>query len=424
MSTSIINRHNLATTPLREQALSIIEAGLEAIDTTRAINRSISLDSDNNLIVAGQTFSLANKKRIQVIGFGKASCLAAMALEKILGSSLHSGVVIDVKKTSCELIYAFEGSHPKPTIANVNASAKIVELAQSVGPDDLVIVIVSGGGSALLCWPLSEYEQNIILYEKFLQAGGTIQELNLVRKHLSGLKGGGLAAMLHPATVIGLVFSDVPGGHISDIASGPTFYDESTVDEAKAILHKYNITDEFTLIETPKDQTLFQGVHNFSLVTNELALKAMTDRAKALGFTATIISPKMYDFAAPTLETFWQTTPPGGASVGGGEIRLVVSKSGGSGGRNLYLANEALSRIKDEDELFVSFASDGIDNCPAAGALVDYKTLAAAQALNLDVADYLSRFDSQALFEQTGDLIMTGPTGSNVADLMMYLRTQ
>jgi len=423
MFSGIQNKDELATTELREQALYIIEAGYSAIDTEAAVRRAVSFSGDM-LTVGENTFSLVDIDNVRIIGFGKASCEAVSALEGVLGDALTSGIAIDVDadEHSCELVDAYQGSHPTPTQKNVNASQKIVDLAEQVTERDLVIVVVSGGGSALLCWPESECEQGVALYERFLKAGGTIQELNTVRKHLSGLKGGGLAAMLYPARVVGLIFSDVPGGKLSDVASGPTFYDKSTRDDAAALLRKYDMESDFELSETPKDRNRFDRVMNVPLVTNDSALMAMADAARTKGYDARIISPRMYDFAAPTVERFISETPKHTVSLGGGEIRLIVEKSGGSGGRNLYLANEAMRHVGDERDLFIATASDGIDNCEVAGAIVDSETVRKAQELELDIETYLKNYDSQRLFEQTGDVIRTGSTGANVADLMIYMR--
>ena len=142
---------------------------------------------------------------------------------------------------ACERLQTFQGTHPLPSAENVRASGKIVQLAKQMTENDLVLVIVSGGGSALMCWPQSECEQGRRLYQNFLRAGGSIVELNTVRRHLSALKGGGLAAMLYPATVVGLIFSDVPGDNPQAVASGPTYRDETTVEDARRILGKYGL---------------------------------------------------------------------------------------------------------------------------------------------------------------------------------------
>ena len=148
----------------------------------------------------------------------------------------------------------------------------------------------------------------------------------------------------------------------------------------------------------------------------------MRKKADELGYSSKLISPKMYKFADPTLDDFWNNTGEKSVSFGGGEIKLVVDKEGGSGGRNLYLANSALKRIKEEDEIFIASASDGIDNCSIAGGIADMETLRKIEEKGLDILEYLNNFDSKSLFEETGDAIVTGQTGANVADFMMYLK--
>ena len=179
-----------------------------------------------------------------------------------------------------------------------------------------------------------------------------------------------------------------------------TFYDATTIDDARAILEKHGITEKFDLLETPKDEKYFEKVHNIALLTNEMAFDAMREKAIELGFSAELLSPRMYDFAAPTLDEFWTKTEDSSVSFGGGEIKLVVDKEGGSGGRNLYLANAALRKISSEDEVFISSASDGIDNCPIAGGIADMETLRKIKEKDLDLTTYLENFDSQRLFER------------------------
>lgn len=423
MFTGIKNKHELAKTPLRAKALEIVEAGFRAIDTEAAILQNFEID-DHELRVKDEVFSLEEVSRIHVIGFGKAACEGAAALEEVLGPALDSGIVIDIDTKTCNLIETFQADHPKPSNTNVEASSHIVELARSLEEDDLVIIAVSGGGSALLCYPASECDQSQRLYDEFLEAGGTIQELNTVRKHLSQLKGGGLAKELYPAQVVGLIFSDVPGGRLSDVASGPTFYDDSTIEDAKGIIEKYDISDGFEYFETPKDRTYFEKVTNIPLVTSEDAFAAMAKQARSVGLDPQVLSTKMYDFAAPTIERFVSETPPGTVSFGGGEIRLVVDKESGKGGRNLYLANEALQHIKTDNRLFISVASDGLDNTDAAGAIADKQVLEKMTERKLDAASFLKNYNSYELFEQTGDLIFTGATGANVADIMLYIHDE
>ena len=414
----IINFEQLASSENRRIALSIIEAGLDAIDTEKVITASMSLDG-SRLKIKNKFFDLANFKKIIVIGFGKAASKAATALEKILKEKISDGIVISTAEAEYARIKGFVGTHPMPSSHNVTASKEIVELAESLGKDDLAIVIVSGGGSALLCWPNEECEQGQKLYQDFLKTSGTIKELNTVRKHLSELKGGGLAKLLYPAKTIGLIFSDVPGDSYDEVASGPTYIDNTSAKDATAILNKYGLKG-YTLLDTPRDKKFFEKVDNIPIVSNTYALAAMAKKAVEFGLTASIISNSLYETPPNAIGLIFSTAAENHAVLTGGETKLQVTKDSGSGGRNQFLAMQALLNIKP-GQVFISFASDGRDNGPAAGAIVDEKTLAKIKELRLDVNDYMNRFDAFNFFEKLKDLILTGSTGANVSDLVLLL---
>jgi len=183
----IKNFEELAITPNREIALEIIQAGLNAINTKKVINTSIML-VENILFIKGKPFNLAKYKNIKIVGFGKSSADAAIALEKILGSKITSGAVVSLKKADTKYIETFEGTHPKPSLLNTIAGKKIYDLLSGSSEDDLVIVLISGGGSALLCYGEDEYKQGEKLYDSFFKSGKNIQEMNTIRKHISVLK--------------------------------------------------------------------------------------------------------------------------------------------------------------------------------------------------------------------------------------------
>lgn len=419
MANWIKNFEQLAITKERKDALEIIEAGLSAIDTKKAIHDNIRLDGDT-LAVSGNKIDLKKYKSIKVIGFGKVSCIAAAALEEVLGDKIKEGVVIDINRGTCSIIQTYHGTHPRPSFENVEATKHIVELSRGISADDLVLVIISGGGSSLLCYPESECFDNDRLYQDFLSTGAPIQELNLVRKHLSLLKGGGLAKMFYPAKIVGLIFCDVPGDHSDLVASGPTFKDSSTAAEAAAVLDKYNIRDHYVLTETPKEDIFFENVTNVTLVSNELALMAMKAKSEELGYSTKIISSEIYDDMDSAVAKL-QNESGADVVLAGGEPSLIIKTPGGSGGRNQYLSLKALKTIK-ENELVISLASDGIDNGPMAGAIADVLTKGMTVSAGLDVDDHISKYDAQTFFEKVGANIFTGQTGSNVSDLMLLLR--
>lgn len=416
----IKNSSHLASTKLRRDIFTIAEAGLAAIDTEKIIMDSVSLQGQT-LNIKNQSFNLSQYKNIKVIGFGKVSCKAALALEKVLGQLIDSGITIGLASTGCEIIKTYAGTHPQPSYQNVDISEQIFDISKNATAQDLVIVIVSGGGSSLLCWPKAECDQGQMLYHQFLKTGGTIKELNTIRKHISLLKGGGLAKILYPATVVGLIFSDIVGDHFDMIASGPTYLDSSTVADAQTIIDKYGLA-KFELAETPKDEKYFGKVTNIPLISNVQALEMMQKCAVGLGYKALVVSTEVYDEAPVILKKMWDELGDYNLVLAGGEPRMKV-KEGGNGGRNLYVAMHALNLI-GPDECFLALASDGLDNSDAAGAVVDEKTLATLKNLNLNLADSITKFNGYNLFQQLGDLVFTGPTDANVSDLLILAKKQ
>ena len=383
--------------------------------------QSSVLLKNNILSVQGKDFDLSKFKKIKVVGFGKSSCEAAMALEKILGSKIKEGAVIGLQKVTCDYLETFAGTHPKPSQANIDAGEKIYEIIKDSDTSDLIIVLVSGGGSALLCYGQEECDQGIKLYNSFLESGKTINEINTVRKHLSLLKGGGLAKVAYPATVIGLIFSDIPGNHFYDVASGPTYKDETSVADAEKIIIENNL-GKFDLIETPKEDKYFENVYNFVLVSNETAVQAMAKKGKELNLKTNIVSAELYDEIGVVLHKIFSVQEENSLILAAGEPRIIVSKNEGKGGRSLHMALEAIKKEKiTGDSVFLPFASDGMDNSDASGAIVDEKTLEKIKKSGLNVDDYLARFDSYNFFQKIGDMITTGPTGANVSDLMILL---
>lgn len=401
--------------------VSILNAGFSAINTENAIRNLIRIDGET-LHVDGHLFDLAKYKNIYCIAFGKASGDAVLTLESILGAKLSGGVALDKSDYPTQLVKLYRGTHPRPSEDNVKASGEIYKLAEGLGEEDLAFVVVSGGGSALLCWPESECENGKLLYEAFLQTGGTVREINTVRKHISSLKGGGLAKTLYPATVISLILCDVSGGYYEDVASGPTYYDTSTIADAEAVLEKYKLTLPIILNETPKDKKYFDKVYNIPVLSNVVALDAMEKKARELGYETKILGAEMYDAPEKAIETFVSQARDNTVLLAGGEPSLAVTKKGGSGGRNEMTSLMALKHISEKDT-FSSCASDGIDNqSKYAGGIVDETTLSKARELYLDLDTALADFDPEPFLEKTDDLVLTGETGSNVSDFLIMIR--
>ncbi len=421
MSHIISNFDTLATSQSRIDALSIMEEGYKAIDTTLVVKNKIKLEN-GILSVDCHTYTLSDYERIFIVGFGKASCKAVQAIEEVLGDELDGGIVIDKHASVCKVVNVYQGSHPLPSSHNVEVSQKIADLAENLTEKDLAIVVVSGGGSALLCWPMSECDQGNELYSMFLHAGGTIQELNTLRKHISSIKGGGLAKLLYPATVLSFIFCDVPGDHFQEVASGPTYLDHSTIDDAKKLLEKYNIKDMFSFNETPKEAKYFEKVTNIPFVSNKEALRAMEEEGKKRGYEVISLGDELYCGPEEFLQKGKDALKPKSIVIAGGELSIALTHEGGVGGRNFYIGSVGIHTIGDEDTL-ITFASDGIDNKSiGAGTLVDKETKRKLAEKNIDPKKEHETDKDSEMFIEIGDAIITGDTGSNVSDLYLMLR--
>ncbi len=422
----IKNIKQLSQTRQRQEALDILEKGLRAINPSCMFKEKIKrkaqfLTIQSNL---NQTlkWNLDHYKNIYVIGFGKASGAMAKALEVILGDKVTEGLVIDIKAKKLNKIKVKKGSHPLVSKRNLYLTRRILKLAQKAEKDDLVFCLISGGGSALLEKPICSLERLAAIHNKLLKSNASISEINTVRKHLSHIKGGKLAQILYPANIVNLFVSDVPGNQLDIIASGPTLPDQTTIQKAQIILKKYKIP-KIKLTETFKDPEIFKKTKNVLLLTNEDALKAMLDRALKLGYKTEILDSNLNIEARDTAFQIFkklEKMPPRSILLAGGEVKIKV-KNQGRGGRNTHLTLEALNLIKN-GELFIALASDGLDNSNAAGAIADNLTLEKAHKLKIKPKIYLDRFNSYTFFQKTDDLIFTGPTESNVADLILTLK--
>ncbi|MDO8552803.1 MAG: DUF4147 domain-containing protein [bacterium] len=414
----ITNSDALSTSELRKDALSIAEAAYNAIDTDAVIRSRLVL-TGSELTVGGKTYDLNTFSKIKILGFGKASCKAVQTLESLLKERISQGVAIDMHAGVCDIVDVEKGTHPRPSPENVAATEKIVNMAKEKSDNELYIVAVSGGGSSLLCWPIGESEQGARLYDDFRRVGGTIEEINTVRKHISGVKGGGLAGMLYPATVIGLVFCDVPGDHFEEVASGPTYYDASTVADAQTVLDRYGLSG-YTLNETPKDKKLFERVNNVPVISNTVPLDAMAAEAHRLGYKPVNVGKSLYEHPAELLKRMYNELGENTAVIAGGEPSFAIDRPG-KGGRCQYVAVQALKNIK-EGELLLAFASDGRDNSDAAGAIADSQTLTKAKAKNLSIDDAIESLNTYDFLEATGDMLYTGATDANVSDLFLLMK--
>ena len=427
----IKNSSELGTTLLRKTALAVAEAGLLAIDTKSVIEKNIKVEGDS-VIVGGVPFKTGVKGRVCLVGVGKCSAEAALAAEKILGDKLFGGIVLDVREPEqigAKVKY-YGGTHPFPSQKNTEVAKEIADFLKKLDENDFVIFIISGGGSTLLCLPSEGntcVEEEVILKQLFA-VGATIQEINTIRKHISGARGGGLAKFAYPARSVALIFSDVPGNDLSFIASGPTVKDETTVKDAANILAKYKILESCKLTgcgleETPKEDKYFEKVTNILAVSNLLALEAMQSEAKKLGFEPKIVTDRIEGEAREVGQNVMETLHKEEKRICllyGGETTVTVDKKG-RGGRLGELALSGL-RYVEEGEILAAVASDGRDNCEYAGAVIDVSGRKKAEELNLNIEEHLTNHDPVPFFEQTGDYIMTGHTGSNVSDLLIAIK--
>ena len=428
----IRNHAQLGSTPTRRAALAIAGAALEAIDTGAAIRRSVSLEGDR-LRVAAESLALAPSGRIRLVAVGKCATAAAAALSSLLGPRLSDGIALDVAEAArapLERIAALRGTHPLPSPANAEATRAILRFLEAGRPGDVVVCVVSGGGSTLLCLPPpgATVDDERAVVEALFRAGATIQEINTIRKHGSLARGGQLVRAARPARVVGLIFSDVPGGTLDLVASGPTVVDASTVADAERVLARYGLPAtaglaRYPLVETPKDPEDFAHASNTVLVSNAVALAAMAAAAERAGYHAEVrtatLSGEARDVAAKVVGDL-HAAAPGTARLYGGETTVTV-RGTGRGGRNLELALAALGAVRD-DELVLTLATDGRDNGPLAGGIADAVTRGDAAASGAEPAAFLSDNDSYGFFARVPHALDTGPTGANVADVLVALK--
>lgn len=429
---------------LRRHALQIFRAALRAADPAEAIKRHVQLEGDV-LIVDRCRCRLADFRRIQVIGAGKAGASMTAALERLLGNRISGGLV-NVKHghlAKLKRVRLNECSHPIPGEAGERGAHEILKIAHEAGPGDLILCVISGGASALLplpsdTVPLADKQRTTAL---MLECGADIHELNTVRKHISNIKGGRLARAAAPATVISLILSDVIGDDLEAIGSGPTAPDPSTFVDALAVLDRYRLRDRVPesvrrhlergvgggIEDTPKQ---VQGVQNVIVGSNTLAIDAAAIQAKKLGYRTLVLSTRiegetreiarMHAAILREIAATARPIPPPACILSGGETTVTL-RGAGLGGRNQEFALAAAIDIAGlENVVVLSCGTDGTDGpTDAAGAIVDGCTVTPNTAL--DARRSLAENDAYHFFDALGDLVRTGPTGTNVMDIHVML---
>jgi len=435
---------------LRQDAEVIFRAGLSAVDSKNAVTKFLNRN-DHVLTVENVPYDLLEYKNIYVIGAGKASAAMAQAVEEVLGERIKAGE-INVKYNHAlplDIITLNEAGHPVPDEAGFKGTQRIIKILEKTGEKDLVLCLISGGGSALLPYPA----EGITLDEKrqltqiLLESGATIHEMNVLRKHVSCVKGGKLARLAYPATLVTVILSDVIGDDLDSIASGPTVPDRSTYADCLRILHKYSVRnnipeavlDHFEkgarglIEETPKaDDPAFEKTQNVIVASNSLAVQAAESKADELGYNSLILSSYIEGetrdvalvhaaIAKEILKTGEPVSKPA-CVISGGETTVTI-RGKGKGGRNQEFVLAAAIAIDGlENVVILSGGTDGTDGpTDAAGALADGRTVSRAANQGLDAQEYLRNNDSYSFFNPLGELLKTGPTFTNVMDLQLVI---
>lgn len=434
----------------RALALRSLEIALNAVDPKQLLKSKL-LSRNSILRVNKYSFDLGKFKNIYVVGGGKASGSMAEYLEQSLGKYITNGHVNIPRgsKYKTKIIKLHEASHPIPDRTGVDGTHHMLKIVEQAGKRDLIICLISGGGSSLMPLPRNgiTIDDKRKITDALLKCGARINEVNTVRKHISGLKGGWLAKKAYPATVLNLMLSDVVGDPLDFIASGPTVADSTTFSDAIKVLKKYGLWDtapqsiqkilsdgENNLIpETPKaDDQAFKKVYNVVVGNNRLANLAVCEHLKSSGLEPLLLTSTLEGEARQVgvmlasicyeVSMFGNPVRKPAGIVAGGETTVTITGEG-VGGRNQEIALAAASKMSHMDGVVLaSLSTDGVDGpTDAAGAVVDGKTIIRAAEIDLSPAEFLANNDSYNFFTRLDDLIFTGPTGTNVNDVSIIL---
>ncbi|MEZ4864450.1 MAG: glycerate kinase [Caldilineaceae bacterium] len=433
---------------VRQRIVPILEAALAAVDPYGAVLAVLQRNGDR-LTVGARHYDLAAYRRLFVIGAGKAGAPMTQAVEQILGDRITDGLVVVKTDHSgpTARVRLVEASHPMPDAAGVAAGQDMLTLAHTAGADDLVLALLSGGGSALLVAPA----EGLTLADKqamtnaLLACGATINEINCLRKHCSAVKGGQLARAVAPATLVTLALSDVIGSPLDVIASGPTTPDASTWADAWAVVEKYALASKLpkailqrlqlglagALADTPKaDGAAFIRSQTLVVADNRVAAEAALAKARSQGYHALLLSTyvegeasqvaKVAVALAKEVQATGQPVAAPACLILGGETTVTLGANPGKGGRNQELALAGALALQDiAGVTVVALATDGTDGpTDSAGGMADGGTVARAAAQHLSSAEALRRHAAYPLLAATHDLLRTGPTQTNVNDLI------
>lgn len=440
---------------LRDDALTIWQAGVDAVRAERLVRNVIQV-ADGRLTICGRSFSVSQFPRIAVVGAGKAGAGMAAAVEEILGPGIVDARVSGWVNVPADCVRPLRRIHlhaarpagvNEPTEAGVFGSRRILEIVSSLQPADLCLVLISGGGSALLPAPIPQ----ISLADKqavtrfLMQSGATIFELNAVRKQLSQIKGGRLARAIRAGTAFALIISDVVGDPLDVIASGPTVPDRGTPAAAVDVLRKFGAKPPevpkavFEALKQAPAETVDDStaIENCVIGNNAVAVEAASTRAAELGYSvrslgsqnqgeANAVGRELAELCLSIRHRMLAGQTPV-CVISGGEpvVHLSATLPRGKGGRNQQLVLAAVARLWNEDSERLALLSGGTDGedgpTDAAGAVADGDLIARARAIGLPPGEFLDRNDAYRFFEQAEGLIRTGPTHTNVMDLRVAL---
>ncbi len=446
---------NIVLDRIRSEALNIFNASLKPVNPYEAVRRFIRVE--NNILIAGSPdlpsalLDLNHYDRIFLVGGGKATAPMARAMEDILVNKIECGI-INVKYGFTEKLSfteIVEAGHPLPDMNGVTGTERILDLLHKAGERDLIFSLISGGGSALLPLPARgiTLEEKQAVTRQLLECGASIDEINSIRKHISSSKGGQMARAAFPATTINLMLSDVVGDRMDVIASGPFVPDKSSFEDARQIIEKYSLKKiplsierhlragtEGKRPETPKEgDSIFDRVYNIITGSNIHAVEAAGAKADELGYRTIILSSMIEGetrdvakvhtaIAKEALKTGRPAEPPC-CIISGGETTVTI-RGKGKGGRNQEFCLAAAMEIKDLPcrVVVLSGGTDGNDGpTDAAGGIVDPLTISRGNRAGMDAAAYLDNNDSYNYLSNTGDLLVTGPTNTNVMDVRIML---
>lgn len=435
-------------TTAREALLEIFQAGIEAVAPDSAILNHIKLDTDS-IKIGDKIFNIP-KQGIHVIGGGKGAAPMAAALENLLGDKIQDGLIV-VKyghELNLDKIKVEQANHPVPDEAGVKGAELCLNMAKSCKSDDLLICVLTGGASALLPSPLPPLDLEDLrkATSELLACGANIEEINIIRKHLSSLSGGRLALAANGAQVLTLIVSDVLGDDPASIASGPCSPDPSTYTDCLDIIQKYQLEDKLptralailrdgqagNIPETPKaDNPVFKKVHNFIVASNGQALQAAAKKSESLGFDTRIIPQSMEGeaadyakkliFEAKKIQKEMEKDAKPICLISGGETTVSLSGTG-RGGRNQEMALSASIELEGSDGIYCLFAgTDGTDGpTEAAGGFADSATIGKMGGLD-EATKFLKNHDSYEALKKGGAHLITGPTRTNVMDIAIIL---